>query len=321
MFTLLCLLFSPVLARDYNNTDTYIAYYPGDPGSKIIICAPHGGSLIPAIIPDRHSGCYNTTTDECLYTDNTCAEDAVNCKVVTSKDLYTREMAQVLDGELETLTGYKPHLIVNNLKRPKLDPNREIGEGAQGNADMVAAWEEYHGHVQTAYDAVNGTGILFDIHGQGHSDKWVEIGYTISKSKLNAGTILANESSIYALSQRVDIPFASLLYGNKSLGALIQSQGVKCVPSPEHPRPNSSSPGGYYSGGYTTKRWGSQDGGIIDAIQLENHKDLRSKCKEECGELSKAIAEFANRHYYKVSGGVRVVVSVVWGVVLVLLLG
>ena len=38
---------------DFSSSSEYVEYRPGTGGSKIIISAPHGGSVRPRIIPSR----------------------------------------------------------------------------------------------------------------------------------------------------------------------------------------------------------------------------------------------------------------------------
>ena len=56
------------------------------------------------------------------------------------KDLFTLEIANRVSEKLFTLTGLRPHMIINNLHRKKLDPNREKGEGAVGVEEAETAW-------------------------------------------------------------------------------------------------------------------------------------------------------------------------------------
>ena len=54
-------------------------------------------------------------------------------------------------------TGETPHLIINQLHRSKLDPNRERGEATLGDYQAGTAFDTYHGwvsiimHVITLY--------------------------------------------------------------------------------------------------------------------------------------------------------------------------
>ena len=51
------------------------------------------------------------------------------------------------------------------LIRTKVDMNRDIIEGAQGNPVAMAAYKCYHDYIKRAQSFYN-RGILFDLHGQ-----------------------------------------------------------------------------------------------------------------------------------------------------------
>ena len=51
------------------------------------------------------------------------------------------------------------------LIRTKVDMNRDIIEGAQGNPVAMAAYKCYHDYIKRAQSSYN-RGILFDLHGQ-----------------------------------------------------------------------------------------------------------------------------------------------------------
>ncbi len=61
-------------------------------------------------------------------------------------------------------------MISNRVLRSKLDPNREVGQAAQGNRIAEEAYNDFHGFIRRAREAV-GRGILFDMHGQVMSEQ------------------------------------------------------------------------------------------------------------------------------------------------------
>lgn len=107
---------------------------PLDPSDalNLIITAPHGGSLKPGYISDRSGN-----------------------GIVTSKDSYTLEMAElmaksVIDSHCEGV----PYVVINHLHRSKLDANREIDESTSGittGLDVaIEAWTQFHTYVNEA---------------------------------------------------------------------------------------------------------------------------------------------------------------------------
>ncbi|XP_040298136.1 uncharacterized protein LOC121009228 [Bufo bufo] len=273
----------------------YIEYQVGN--MSLILTAPHGGSLTPSSIPTRDTGCWEKATGNCYYT-HSCpsgsVKDSVNCKVTTVKDLYTQEMALAVAKEICRLTsGFCPHIVINNLSRSKLDPNRDKDEAAFGVPDADQAWDEFMGFIRSAKSHMS-QGLLIDIHGQSHPEQWIELGYLISKANLDSGKFSASDTSIYALSKRrPDASFEELLRGRQSLGMFIEEQNVNyvCVPSPSNPGPNG---GAYFSGGYITSTHGSKISGEVDAIQIELPKWIRENVERPkfAAVLAKAILNF-----------------------------
>lgn len=136
---------------------------PSNPSDalNLVIAAPHGGSLKPGYISDRSGN-----------------------GIVTSKDSYTLEMAElmaqsVIDSHCEGV----PYVIINHLHRSKLDANREIDEATAGittGLDVaIEAWTHFHTYVNDAqlkvkdkFGSVTGStgiagvrGVMFDMHG------------------------------------------------------------------------------------------------------------------------------------------------------------
>ena len=254
----------------------YVAYFPGD--LPLIISAPHGGSLIPSEIPDRTYG--TTVTDD-----------------------FTLETALAIREAVHEYTGRYPHVIVSYLKRTKLDPNRDIGEAAQGNIYAEQAWREYHGFIDRAEDSVTaryGKGFYIDIHGHGHAVHRLELGYLLSATilnksdkSLNAGGY-AGRSSIRALTYDTNHDFAGLLRGYYSLGSLLARQGIRAVPSIDEPNPGNNP---YFSGGYSTARHGSRDGGTISGVQIEAYRNGLRDTPANRQKYARALTNALNQYF------------------------
>lgn len=232
-------------------TKNYIEYIPGD--LALILCAPHGGALKPADLPDRSYG-------------------------VTGGDAYTQELTLLVAAEIEKLGGHRPHLVLSHLHRSKLDPNREIKEAAQGNPKAVRAWEEYHAFIEKARETVvkqHGLAFLIDMHGQSHQGERVELGYLHSPTELAQTAELLNapefiaKGSMALLVEQSGLPYAEVLHGSQSLGALLAAKGYRSTPSPQMPVPDEP----YFKGGYTTARYCK---GLTTGLQVEvNRSRLR----------------------------------------------
>jgi N-formylglutamate amidohydrolase len=253
---------------------------PGD--APLILLVPHGGALRPESMDDRGLG-------------------------VRLADSRTLELARDLVREFEVQNGQRPHLILCHLHRSKLDANRDAGEAAQGDEQALLAWRAWHGFIEEAKRAVveaHGAGLLVDLHGQSHPERWIEWGFALDAEQLaRQDSALAlngpgqEASSVDALARRKGGDRAELLRGPHSLGALCQAAGYRSVPSPAHPHPAG---GRYFSGGYNTRRHGSSVGGRIDAVQLEVPRHLRVEPKRRrklARDLARTLGTFL-AHWY-----------------------
>ncbi|KAJ2959098.1 hypothetical protein NQZ79_g5389 [Umbelopsis isabellina] len=237
-------------------TSQYVTYYEGT--LPLILAAPHGGRLFPSNIPDRK----------------------LENGTITVTDAYTKDVALGIARKLYEKTGDIPHIVILQLARTKVDVNRDKLEGA----DSTAGREEYHDTIKRAIAKINANhdhGMFVDIHGHGHPENWIELGYLLdnftlkfSDEDLNERNIVSS-SSIRSLSQRYpDIAFSSFLRGNSSIGnRLSVKHRLKTTPSRLLPYPHRNQK--YFFGGYCTQTYGSKNGGGIDAIQIELPKTLR----------------------------------------------
>ena len=263
LLIIFCICFSAnILMGQYESGETYFGendyteYRAGN--LPLIIVAPHGGLLKPNDIPDR---------------------DCSAC--VTSNDLNTQELVRQIDSAVYDLFGCYPHIIINHLHRSKMDANRALIEAAQGNADAVQAWNDFHQFIEAANTTVEneyGKGLYLDMHGHGHDIDRLELGYRVSgsdlrmpDSQLNNPDIIESSSIVHLVDNNLqNINFTELIRGPNSLGELLEQKNFDAVPSNTTPTPFSGE--AYFSGGYNTDRYGSSDGGTVDAIQIECHR-------------------------------------------------
>ena len=212
------------------------------------------------------------------------------------RDIFTLEMAVTLRRELDLMLGERPHLVICNLNRRKVDANREMDNAAQHNVYAEQAWRDYHMFIERARNIVRlncGSGVIFDVHGQSHPEKMIELGYCLSSDQLNS--ISPPElSSIRSLNNHCQHSFENVLRGQQSLGARLSEEGFTTIPSPAHPAPGTAK---YYSGGYTIQQWGSQLSGSIDAIQLELPFHIRENYKRDGVVIASVLADFITDFY------------------------
>jgi len=272
---------APVVGQKYTGRNGYNHYQPGS--LPIILSVPHDGTLTPAELPDR------------------TGQDA------DVRDIYALDLANRIADALEDLTGKRPHLIANNLRRGKVEPNREVGDGAQGHKLAERAWYEYHNWIDLAKHIVtrdHGKGFYVDIHGHAHAIARNEIGYLLTANDLaNPDAVLnqagfIDKSSVANLARQNPSQFANLIRGPASFGDMLVKRGYPSIPSSSDPAPNGTP---YFNGGYSTGRHGSRNGGTIDGLQIEtpgpgvrNNASLRTAAGRAFAE---ALLEYMQLHY------------------------
>lgn len=270
-----------VPGRTYFGRNQYVEYIAGD--LPLVVSAGHGGGEEPAEIPRRTYG-------------------------TLGRDSWTQETTRaVRDSIVAYFGGGQPHVVISRLRRTRLDPNREIVEAAQGSEFAEQAWREYHRFIAIARERVaedHSHGLYVDLHGHSHPTPRVELGYLLTGSDLSRSDTQLNaprfpeQSSIRSLARRVDLSFADIVRGSESLGALLFGERVTTVPSPLIPDPDGEP---FFSGGYSTRRHGSLDGGVIDGVQIELHgpgiRDTDRNRRRFAGALARALRSFLETHY------------------------
>jgi hypothetical protein len=273
-----------VAGNSYFGRNNYIEYIAGN--LPIIISVPHGGALIPSEIVDR-----------------TCGTETVT-------DSYTVNLAREIKDAINQITGCYPHIIINNLKRTKLDANRDLPEAACGNPFAETAWNEFQNFIDTAKANItkkSGKGLYIDLHGHGHSIQRLELGYLLTAVQLSYSdatlntTTYKNLSSIRSLiyANAANLTHSELLHGSFSLGQMFAAKGFPSIPSADDMFPASGQL--YFNGGYNTLRHGSQTSGTIDGIQIECNQDVRfieTYRLNFASNVALVILEYLRKHYF-----------------------
>ncbi|WP_146198806.1 hypothetical protein [Pararcticibacter amylolyticus] len=279
-----------------------IEYIAGDPGSQLILTAPHGGTTRPAYM--------HTRTD--TYSYPTLPADPYNNDMTFSDtpDSKTKELAQEIAAAIQAQTGLRPHVILNYLHRAKLDANRRVEVAAQGDQNAINAWTAFHDFIEDAKTtaSANGEVLLLDIHGNAHTPQRTEAGYLLAKNDFTTYySTLGNltwKSSIKYMVKPGSVTMTSLIRGNNALGTLMMNHFPFIVtPSKLYPEPGDTSvftDGKYFDGGYNTARHGSRQGGTVSAIQLEFNQDVRFDDNTRPGyadSIAEAIVEYMNVYF------------------------
>jgi hypothetical protein len=241
--------------------NNYTQYHPGT--LPIVISVPHGGSVSPASIPTRTCNSPTTVTDS-----------------------RTIELGRQIDTALYNLTGCHPHLIICNLKRTKVDCNRNIADGACGNAQAETAWTEFQHFVDTAQwlaqSQFSGKAFYIDLHGHGKQPYRLELGYGLSGATYDNSDAVLNSSSTIAASSIEDLvatnvsgsTHAQLLRGANALGTMLANAGYPSVPSQQSPNTGGFP---YFNGGYNTSTHTCiAPGSTVNGLQIECDSIVRS---------------------------------------------
>jgi len=249
----------------------YVEYRQG--GVGIVIAVPHGGSVDAYEIPDRRYG-------------------------TVEGDDHTKELGEVVSNAICQVLNKCPYLVISNLKRSKLDPNRDLIEAAQNNDKAEAAWKEYHGFIDQAKQREH-VGVVIDLHGQSHRRNKTELGYLLSTQQLNRGFFNSAQSSVQSLALRTGRSGKEVITGPQSLGSYLEREGYLAFPSPREPSPGNQA---YFPGYYTVERHGSRDQGSFDSISVETPREVRIDAGRQSRirfghALGRAIAQFYLDNY------------------------
>ncbi|MCH2194468.1 T9SS type A sorting domain-containing protein [Kordia sp.] len=210
----------PGVSQFDTSGNEYIEYIPGN--MPIIIAAPHGGV--------KQSG---QTIGGTFYADNDGALPDRGCGT-NERDDNTDILVREIQQSVFEQTGCYPYVIINNLHRSKLDPNREQNEATCGDADALFYWNTFHNFIdQASADVMNkwGKGLFIDLHGQSHSVPRIEAGYNISASDLNNATpnylnSVSNSTITNLVSNNLgNLTQEELVRGPSSLGGLFKDTG------------------------------------------------------------------------------------------------
>jgi len=224
----------------------------------IILSAPHGGRQAISQLAPRRGVGVPQFTAE--------------------RDSNTAELAEMVAGKIHERLAARPFLVIAKFERKYIDANR-AESAAYEEAAAKPYYDAYHQAIVAAAAKIRqnwSAGLLLDIHGQG----------------AEADTIFRgtdNGRSVAALERRLG---REALTGPKSILGQLVKKGYKVDPGGSGDRERR------YTGGYTTRTYGSSSHSGIDAIQLELGTHLRAKGNLErtAEDLAQAIEVFAKTY-------------------------
>lgn len=209
----------------YDSSKKYIEYIPGN--MPVIISAPHGGVLQAGSGESGLSSSYPHTDSD--LSNRNCGSDERD----DNTDILIREIQKKCYEQY----GLYPYIIINNLHRSKLDPNRDIAEATCGSSGSDKYYNAFHNFIDAASADITanfGKGLYIDLHGQSHSVPRIEAGYNLPSSSydedLNNSATNATELSRVTIKNLIsdnlqNLTFEDLVRGSESLGGLLQTTG------------------------------------------------------------------------------------------------
>jgi N-formylglutamate amidohydrolase len=226
----------------------------------LVISVPHGGAINLSEIPDR------------------------SCEgAVTVTDSYTKELALEIADYLQKFNGKTPYLVICNLVRKDIDQNRDKPEATCGDSRMDAPWTVFHTQIDEAIREVvaqHGYCVYIDLHGHGHPEQRLELGYMLSDKELQElylnKTLPTKHHSLsnYINGAKGKWQIADLLFGPQAFGTLMANEGFPAVPSAQDPYPQEGQK--YFNGGYNTRRYTAPAYPEVVGWQIEsNMKGVR----------------------------------------------
>lgn len=238
----------------------WTAYLQGS--MPLVISVPHGGTLNLPEIADR------------------------SCEgAVTVTDSYTKELAIEIADYLQKFSNRSPYLIICNLIRKDIDQNRDKPEATCGDSRMEAPWEAFHDQINEAINeaiAKHGYCVYIDLHGHGHPEQRLELGYMLSDKELKeiyqtkSNPSKQHSLSNYTTDAHEKIQLYDLLFGPQAFGTLMANEGFPSVPSAQDPFPVEGQK--YFNGGYNTRRYTASNYPQVIGWQIEsNMKGVRDK--------------------------------------------
>lgn len=236
--------------------EDYLTYYRGD--MNLIITACHGGDMRPLSIPNRKTG-------------------------KKQKDGYTKSVTELI---LKRFKRQKPYYIIADIHRSKVDLNREIEEGAQGNPQAQKIWSNWNWRLDSYKEDIlrnYGKGLLIDIHSNNDSNQF-QLGYAISANDYIAVYKGENntKSSLNSLNGRL----REKMFGQDSIKDTLEMYGYDVLmPSKDDT---------YFNGGRNIEYF---SGNGLGAIQIEIPTNILKQEKELVAEtISDAIKRFLAVH-------------------------
>lgn len=269
---------SPKIHFDNENWTEYI-----EGNMPLVISVPHGGRIVVDTLPVR---------------------DCKGAVVVT--DGNTIELARAIQAYFQKEYQLTPHIIISHLSRKHLDQNRELDNGATcGNKQVEKPWYTFHNFVDSALNLATAGGnraMYIDLHGHGHKNQRLEIGYNLTKGELNE--LLSDKfdgkskyhSIANLLKSENSLNFKEIIFGDNAFGTFLVNNGVPATPSKQDLVPTKEE--AFFSGGDNTRRFTGKKYPNVFGLQIESDGTARRAANREntAKGISEAVVQYLNTY-------------------------
>ncbi|GAB1464179.1 hypothetical protein [Pedobacter sp. UBA4863] len=254
------------------DAEKWVEYVEGD--MPLVISVPHGGRVTVDSLPIR------------------------DCKgAITGVDGRTIELARDIQHYFKKTYNLVPHIIISHIARKHVDQNRELDNKATcGYEKNEKPWHTFHNWVDSALNLASSNGkraMYIDLHGHGHKNQRLEIGYNLGKSELEKilDETYKHGSKYHSitnlLKQERGLNLKEAIFGEKAFGTFLVNNGVPATPSSQDLVPTKEEL--FFSGGDNTRRFTSEKYPNVFGLQIECDSSARSEAKRS--NTAKGIAE------------------------------
>ncbi len=229
----------------------------------IVLSAPHGGTRPIPDVPERKG--------EGL--------EKGGAGFFAGRDSGTEELAYAVSEAIQKRYGKLPYMVVSRTHRKYLDPNRPP-DIAYEDDDAKPVYQFYHetlaSYCREASNKFHSV-VLLDLHGQGSKAD------TVFRGTRNGSTV-----------KHLRGTFGEEAFtGEKSLFSMLARQGWTVYPLPHSGKEQAG-----FTGGHIVGTYGSSNGSVVDAYQLEFGSEYRvqSRRTKTAEELANAIVDYASMY-------------------------
>lgn len=267
--------------KSHFDKEKWVEYIEGN--MPLIISVPHGGRIVVDTLPIR------------------------DCKgAITGVDGGTVELAKVIQHYFKTTYNLIPHIIISHIARKNVDQNRELANGATCGYDKnEKPWHTFHNWVDSALNLATANGkraMYIDLHGHGHKNQRLEVGYNLGKAELRQilnGTYKEGEkyhSITNLLKRETELDFKEMIFGENAFGTFLVNNGIPATPSKQDLVPTKEEL--FFSGGDNTRRFTGEKYPNVFGLQIECDKTARSVAKrdETAKGIVEAVVQYMNRY-------------------------